>query len=258
MAILDIKSNVSINYSAEGNGEHTLLLFNGATLAFTAWGSLATRLAEHYRVIRFDQRNAGGTVFNGDFTLNDTAADAAAVLGHLGVEDVTVIGHAWGGRAAQVFVRDYPHLVSRLVICGTGGQFPPKSSGEQRQAMADAARSGDRATWEMCFAGMYFAPGFRERAPTVFTEIADAAWQRPAGKARWNPKVSPSSSYWGSAGVPTLLIYGDEDKNGTPENARDLCNRLPDAHLITLADAGHFAIREAEDQVLAQIRDFVD
>lgn len=257
MATLEIDTTLSLNYQDDGEGNKALLLFNGASLPLTFWGGLATRLAEHYRVIRFDQRNAGMTVYNGEFTLNDTAADAAAVLAHLGVDQVTVVGHAWGGRAAQVFVRDYPHLVRQLVICGTGGQFPPNDMGNLRDKMIAAARSGDRATWETCLEGMFCAPGFRERDPQTFAELADAAWTRAAGKARWNPRVSPSNSYWGTAAVPTLLIYGDRDNNGTPENARDLYTRMPHASLTTIADAGHFAIREQESRVFELISEFV-
>ena len=74
--------------------------------------------------MRLDQRNAGATRASGSFSLLDVAADAAALLDHLKIERAIVAGHAWGGRVAQVFARDYPHRVTGLVICGTGGQFP--------------------------------------------------------------------------------------------------------------------------------------
>lgn len=257
MTTLDIQSSVSLNYQVDGNGATALLLFNGNSLPLTFWGSLATRLAAHYKVIRFDQRNAGKTVFNGEFTLNDTASDAAALLAHLEVTQATVVGHAWGGRAAQVFVRDYPHFTRQLIICGNGGQLPPRDMGNLQAELREAARSGDRDKWETCLAGLYCAPGFRERDPGTFAELADAAWTRAAGRARWDRRVSPSESYWGTAKVPTLLIYGDQDNFGTPENARDLYDRMPHASLATIPDAGHFAVREQESRVFQLIRDFV-
>lgn len=257
MATLELESRLSLNYRDEGHGSHTLVLFNGATLPLAFWGSLATRLAEHYRVIRFDQRNAGDTVFNGDFTLNDVAADVAALLAHLGVERVVAIGHAWGARAAQVFARDYPHQVERLVICCNGGQFPPRGIGTLREEMRDALQKGDRDKADACLEALYCAPGFRHREPALFRELAEVSFTRPAGRARWNAQVSPSDSYWGTASMPTLLVYGADDKFGTDENARDLLARLTTARLVTIPDAGHYAIREAETQVFDLIRAFV-
>jgi 3-oxoadipate enol-lactonase len=80
-------------------------------------------------VVRFDQRNAGATQADGSFSLLDIAADAAALLDYLKIERVIIAGHAWGGRVAQVFTRDYPHRVAGLVLCGTAPS-PVLSLGE--------------------------------------------------------------------------------------------------------------------------------
>lgn len=249
MASLTIESRVSLNFEVSGSGDKTLLLFNGATLPLTFWGSLADRLAGEFRVIRFDQRNAGQTLADGEFTLNDTAADAAKLLAHLDCERVIAIGHAWGGRAAQVFARDYPHLLEKLVICGNGGQLPGTFNPETVKTLRQARRDEDRQTWEACMEELYCAAGFRQRDPATFNELADIIWQWPASRARWNMKVSPSPSYWGMSQVPTLLVYGDQDKYGTLENARDLLGRLDDGQLEVIPDAGHFVVREQESAV---------
>lgn len=256
MSAFTIESRVSLNFDDSGEGEKTLLLFNGSTLPLTFWGSLAARLAERFRVIRFDQRNAGLTRTEGDFSLNDIASDAAQLLAHLEVEQVIAIGHAWGGRAVQVFARDYPHLMEKLMICGTGGQLPAAQDPETVKAMRQARRNEDRPAWETHVAELYCADGFREREPGLFAELADIMWQWPASRTRWNPRIAPSPSYWGTATVPTLLIYGDQDKNGTPENAHDLLDRLPDARLEVIENAGHFAVREQEDKVATLIEQF--
>lgn len=249
--------SVEINYQVQGEGPDTYLLFNGASLTIAFWGSLATRLAESGRVIRFDQRNAGETRFVGDFTLNDVAADVASLLAALECEKVIAIGHAWGGRAAQVFARDYPHLVKALVICANGGQFPPRDTKQIDQRLREARVAGDRDAWERAYEARWCGAGFAARDPDRFREVADLGWNGTARRdARWNSSVSPSASYWGTATVPCLLIYGEEDKNGTPENAEDLLRRLPDAELLMLPGAGHFVIREQEDRVLDAITQF--
>ncbi|MCB1645031.1 MAG: alpha/beta hydrolase [Pseudomonadales bacterium] len=255
---VEIEDKVTLNYLSEGEGEISVLLFNGAGSPLTTWNAVAERLVPRYRVIRFDQRNAGDTAAEGTFTLLDTARDAAALLQSLRISEVIAVGHAWGGRAAQVFARDYPHLVSKLVVCGTGGQLPANDPQQLMKKMAGARKSGDRSAWEDAVAGMFCAPGFPESEPETFRQICDAIWSRTqTANARWDPAVAPSASYWGMARQRTLLIYGTEDRQGTPENARDLASRLEHAKLEFVANAGHFVIGEQPAQVAKLISDFI-
>ncbi|MCB1693337.1 MAG: alpha/beta hydrolase [Pseudomonadales bacterium] len=256
---LERSTTLSLNYLDEGAGETTVLLMNGASLPLTFWGSFASSLAEQYRVVRFDARNAGDTEFSGGFTLGDIAADAAALLEHLGVERAVVVGHAWGGRVAQVFARDFPHRVQGLVICGTGGQFPAIDTTSLREEMVAARKAGDRATWASKMEAIYCAAGFRQRDPAAFESVADVIWNAvPNRAARWDMRAYPSEGYWGLATVPSLLLYGREDKFGTPQNAEALQGRLADTRLVMLDEAGHFIVREQESRVLAELGAFID
>lgn len=258
MPHLTVGGSAELHYRIDGTGSPALLLFNGATLPLEFWGPVAERLSQQHRVIRFDPRNAGATRAEGRFTLNDVAADAAALLDRAEVESAVAVGHAWGGRAAQVFARDYPHRVTGLVLCGTGGQLPAEDNGELTEKLREAMRADDRKAWEEAIELLFCAPGFSERSPDIFEDLCDSIWQhRPPRGVRWDPRVSPSPSYWGTCRAPALLIYGRLDRNGTPANAEDLHASLPDSKLIFVEDAGHFAIREAEPLVVDEILHFV-
>ncbi len=255
---IKIMSQAEVYFEDSGIAQqNTILFFNGASLPLTFWDPLVTALSPYARCIRFDQRNAGNTRCKGPFSLNDIAADAAAVLAAQNVEQVVAIGHAWGGRAAQVFARDYPHLVQALVICGTGGALPATTDPAVLRQMKIAFKEKNRPAWETALHETYCASGFRQRDPEAFAEISALLWQAPRSDAIWNAKVSPSPSYWGSAVVPTMLIYGTEDKNGTPENARNLDAALANSYLTFVADAGHFVIREQVADVAQLIRNFL-
>ena len=128
MPYLTVGGSAELHYRNDGTGSPALLLFNGATLPLEFWGPVAERLSQQHRVIRFDPRNAGATRAEGRFTLNDVAADAAALLDRAEVESAVAVGHAWGGRAAQVFARDYPHRVTVSSSAAPAASSPPRTT----------------------------------------------------------------------------------------------------------------------------------
>ena len=188
----------------------------------------------------------------GAFSLLDTAADAVAVLAQLELSRVIAVGRAWGGRVAQVFARDYPHLCEGLVICGTEDSFPAPCR-IRCWRTRDSARAGTKPHGLPVQA--YCAPGFAGRQPSVYAELIDLLWLPKRPSARWDAKIAPSSSYWGRSAVPTLLIYGQQDQFGTPANADDLQGRLSDVRR-GCPEAGHFVIREATETVVTELRQF--
>ena len=257
MAILQRRQDVRINYRVDGDGETVWLLFNGDSLPLTFWDPLATVLAAEHTVVRFDQRNAGASAAKGEFSLLDTAADAAAVLAALQLTNVIALGHAWGGRVAQVFARDYPHLCRALVVCGTGGQVPATVSASVLQNLRNAAKVGDKTTWAKALEHAFCAAEFSTRQPRAFAALTELMWPPQRSKAWWNPQIAPSASYWGQVEQPTLMIYGRQDQFGTPANADDLERRLGNVQRVDIDNAGHFVIREAVAEVAAALREFV-
>ena len=258
MPTLTRDASVRIPYTVEGDGA-AIVLINGATLPLAFWDPVAARLVSRARIIRFDQRNAGASDFAGSFSLLDVAADVDALLQALGIERAVVAGHAWGGRVAQVFARDYPHRLRGLVLCGTGGQLPPDIDPAWLREMAAARKASDRAAWDDRMTRLYCAAGYPQRDPDGFRATGDVIWNAPRVRAaRPDMRIAPSPSYWGRATAPALLIYAEEDRFGTPANARDLHARLPDAQLEMLPQAGHLLVREQPDRVAALIAAFVD
>jgi len=252
-------NGATIHYEVTGEGRPTFLMFNGAGLRLAAWGELGERLSTIGTVIRFDQRGVGDTTSEGPFSLATVAADALGVLDFLAVEKVIAVGHAWGGRVAQVFARDYPERLSALVLCGTGGVLPPTFDPVARERLRASSASGDRPAFEQAVVDLYCAKNFATRDPSAAQAVFDQMWEwRFDGKGATEASAAtPGGSYAGAATCPVLLLYGPDDKFGTPDNAHDLHQRLPGSRLLFIEDAGHLVIREQSGRVFEEIAAFV-
>jgi len=247
-------NKVKTCYRQDGTGPPTFVLFNGAGCTSDTWGELAEWLTGLGRVVRFDTRGIGRTELpQNSYTLDNLAEDALALMNHLAIEKAILLGHAFGGRIAQIFARDYPERTNALILCGTGGFYPPIIGPPPENATRDDI-------WLDRFCGS----GFREEQPERAQRLLDGIFsiQSPgmAAELRANAlKATPVNTYWGTPpdSIPVLLIYGTEDRFGHTKNAYDLAARLKKSRLIFIHGAGHFAIREYPERVLIEIRDFV-
>ncbi len=120
-------NNVEISYQLHSQGTPALYIHGG-------FGGEATTLAPGKRaivdalppagvqLITFDRRCAGASEYTTDeaFTLRDIAADARALLAHLGHDRAIIVGSSMGGMVAQQYACDYPETVLALALLNTG------------------------------------------------------------------------------------------------------------------------------------------
>ena len=109
-----------------------LLLMHGiATTGSLTWFSVLDDLRQRYRVVTFDQRWHGRGIRSENFTLDDCADDAVAVLDALGIERAVVVGYSMGGASAQVLWHRHPERVAGLGALLDRGALagPPRRAG---------------------------------------------------------------------------------------------------------------------------------
>jgi 3-oxoadipate enol-lactonase len=105
-------------------GAPTIMLLHavGCTGMLT-WFPVVEALAQHYRVVVFDQRWHGQGIQSDHFSLYDCADDVAAVIDELGLQNVFVAGYSMGSIVAQRMGRQHPDKISGLILCATTDWF---------------------------------------------------------------------------------------------------------------------------------------
>src|SRR3954447_11491414 len=111
--------------TVEGDGPALLCLHGGPGMS--DYLAILGEETDGWRRIRYTQRGLAPSILNGPFTVAQHVADAVAVLDDLGLADVVVLGHSWGGFLAAALAVDHPArvrgllLVDPLGIVGDGG-----------------------------------------------------------------------------------------------------------------------------------------
>ena len=104
-----------------GTGPNVVLAAHGITANHTSMKPLADALGDDFTVIAPDLRGRGRSAnITGPFGMRAHADDVAAILDHLGLDDVLLLGHSMGGFVAVVTAHRHPSRVRRVILVDGG------------------------------------------------------------------------------------------------------------------------------------------
>ena len=108
-------NGVELEYEVKGSGEPVLLISPVVAGAFLPF--MPAPVLSGYRLIRYHKRGWGGSTHSAPpVRIADHAADAAALLDHLGVARAHVVGHSSGGSIAMELAFERGDLVHSLAL----------------------------------------------------------------------------------------------------------------------------------------------
>jgi 3-oxoadipate enol-lactonase len=243
---------LDLYYEERGSGR-PLLLVAGIPAIASDWAPLAERLSGSRRVIAFDNRGSGqSTVTPGPYSTAMLAADAVALLDHLGIERADVFGMSLGGMIAQEMALRRPDRVDRLVLGCThcGVQHSPRIPRETGRAFA--METDDWAERMRALAPFAFARGADPVFVERFVEKKARDLQDPEG---YRGQIAAALSHDTWERLPqidrrTLILTGDDDQVIPAPSSDVLHERIPESHLHVVAGAGHLFFLERPDETL--------
>ena len=134
-------NGVNLHYEEHGRGA-PLLLIAGLASDSQSWLPVLPGLAGRFRVITVDNRGVGRTVpLDAGTSIRAMADDCLALIRHLRLGPVNVLGHSMGGFVAQDLALRYPEQVAKLVLAATGSRSS-KRNDDLFRGWADALDAG--------------------------------------------------------------------------------------------------------------------
>ena len=126
-----------------------LLMLHATGLCAWPWKPVARRLAQHYRVLAFDQRGHGDTdKSDKGYKFEYAGEDLAAIVEAMDIDSPRVIGHSSGGLAAIIASKLLPGRFDRVVLVETRVSNDAPSGPSQDLARRAERTRMKRAVWE--------------------------------------------------------------------------------------------------------------
>ena len=250
-----------VRYLAAGVEGPVLLLVHGLGGSSATWRPVLATLGGFGQVIAPDLLGHGRSAApaSGDYSPAGYATWLRDLLAALDLDDVTVVGHSFGGGVAMQFAYQYPERVRRLVLVASGGLGPevsvalraaclPGSAAVMRALAAVApTRVGALARWMAASLGM--AEVELDALADGLTSLADAG-TRAAFLHTVRFALGPTGQRLDARdrlhlleAERVLLVSGRRDVCIPVEHSMAAHRQLPGSRLAVL-DAGHFPHRE--------------
>ena len=189
-----------------------------------------------------------------------------AITNALRLETFAIGGNSMGGRVAVLFTLEHPARATHLVLVDSGGvptkQVDPESFAFRLIRMPVINRVLLYITpRSLVFDGLNGAVSHKD---IINDEMVDRYWDfvrmkgtREATIARVNIRDKRIKDRIGSIKVPTLILWGDEDRIISVEAAYEFHAAISGSKLIIYPKTGHIPQEELADRSAADVRTFL-
>ncbi len=262
MAYLDVQP------SAEMANGRTLVLMHGKNFCAGTWeATIAELLGAGYRVIAPDQigfcKSSKPELYQ--FSFHQLASNTHALLDHLDIQSVTVMGHSVGGMLATRYALMYPQQTEQLVMVNPIGLEDWKALGVPYQTVDENYQGELRKNAEGIKAyqkSTYYVNTWEPAYDRWVHMLAGMYAGEDAELVAWNQALTsdmvftqPVVHEFGQLQVPTLLLIGEQDNTAIGKGraskvvqktlgrydllGEQAAQAIPNATLVEFPDLGH-------------------
>jgi 3-oxoadipate enol-lactonase len=251
-------NGIDMAYRDEGAGQ-PILFIHAFPLHSAIWDRQIAAFSPRHRVIAPDLRGLGASARGtGAASLDQHADDMAALLGHLGIENATVVGLSLGGYITFALWRRHRERIAALVLADTRAGADTEEGKQGREKNAKLAEEhGPGAIADQMLPKLLGpnAPAALRDEVRAIIESNDRGGIAAALRAMAaRPDSTPLLA---TIDVPALVLVGSEDALTPPSEAEVMFNAIPGCRIAELPGAGHLSNMESPEAFNAQVAEFL-
>jgi len=239
------------------SGGKPFIFLHALAMSQAMWGDFVKHLSIDAPMYGIDLRGHGESDRpEGPFTTAQFARDVLAVMDHLKMEQVNLVGCSMGGTVSMAFAARYPerveslHLIDTTACYGADAQASWEKRGQQGLTQGLSSLLGFQVE-------RWFSTSYAERNPRVvqfyqdiFVKNDPACYLETCRMLGAADERAQLANYKG----PCSIVVGEEDYATPLTMSQEIASLLPQAQLSVLKAVRHYSPIEAPEQVAACIQ----
>ncbi|HCX28666.1 MAG TPA: hypothetical protein DHU55_02675 [Blastocatellia bacterium] len=261
---------VRVHYQEAGQANApAIILIHGFAASNLVWSKVFLELADAgFRVIAPDLLGYGYSdkPRHLDYTIASQAKMVLSLLSQLGIKRTVLVGSSYGGAIAATIAIDRPELVEKLVLVGAvtnnrptryllmrlfgspiiGDILSPLLVGSRRLLRMRMKRVYDRHSWVLD----------ERRVSARHLPLATAGAHRAIIRTvrRWDADRISRDAHL--IKQPTLLLWGDTDREVPLADGERLQQEMPNSRLLVFRECGHLPHEEYPQEFTKLVSEF--
>lgn len=250
-------NDLLINYYAcSGSKSPVLLFLHGWRADGQVWFPLLENFVGENSVYCLDLPGFGKSELPREpYGVEDYSKIISGFISKLGLENVVVIGHSFGGRIAIKLASKNPDFLRGSTSLTIKGIVLVDSAGFVDRTLPNKLKKIIAKLLKPIFKLTSFH-GLRKSIYRFIGSEDYVATPQLRG-IYLNVIGEDLSEDMKRIDVPTKIIWGDKDKETPVSSAHKMKNLIHDSELVILNGAGHFSFLDKKEEFLEKLRDFL-
>jgi pimeloyl-ACP methyl ester carboxylesterase len=265
---LDIMG-MRVHYRMDGNPADSLplVLIHGTSSSLHTWDSIVPALRANRRILRMDLPGFGLTGPTPDrvYGLERYHTFLDSLFDRLDIKQCILGGNSLGGLIAWTYALHDSLRVKGLVLIDAAGYPKGKEEGNigfKLAAMPGVGRTLSKFTPKILIRksleGSYGDPSkINEAMVDRYYNLLLREGNREAVIDMFGSRKPAAYEQIASIRMPTLIIWGDQDRLIDVSNADRFQRDIPGSRLLVIKGSGHVPMEESPADVIAAIHDFL-
>ncbi len=234
-------NGIAMHYATFGAGDPVLLLHGGLGHADLWSAQIADLMTDHLVIVADSRGHGRSTRDEQPYGYDLMAADYVALLDHLGIEKVDLVGWSDGGIIGLAIAMQHPDRLDRL--------FAHAANVTTDGVDPSVAEDPVFATYIADMAADYtrLSP-----TPDQFDPFVAQISEMWATQPNWTDAEIAAIT------TPPAVVLGEHDEAITRAHTEHMAATIPGAELVILSGVSHFAMLQDPTAYTAAVRAFLD